>query len=243
MSEQCDIQECENPSRGKHGLCNKHRLRMQRHGRVEPRPTVSQLQCVIEDCEQPQRSKGLCDKHYTRRAKNGSPLTVAFHRESHGLAHHPLYGTWQNMRRRCESPKATGYELYGGRGIQVCDRWRTSFSAFLDDVGERPDGCTLDRVDTDGDYEPGNVRWATQSVQSKNQRIKGNNRSGHKGVCWDSSHSRWRAYTGGGSSRIELGYFGSFHEAVDARHRATIDDQHMRCCVELDRLRALRPAA
>lgn len=88
----------------------------------------------------------------------------------HGLADvHPLYSAWSDMRRRCSNPDHPAYKYYGGRGIQVCERWNC-FAAYLEDVGERPSGYSLDRVDNDGNYEPGNVRWADRSTQAKNRR-------------------------------------------------------------------------
>jgi hypothetical protein len=74
------------------------------------------------------------------------------------------------MIRRCENPKSSYYRDYGGRGIQVCDRWRASVLAFIDDMGKCPDGMELDRVDNDGNYEPGNCRWATRLTQVRNRR-------------------------------------------------------------------------
>jgi hypothetical protein len=75
------------------------------------------------------------------------------------------------MKKRCAIPSASGYRNYGGRGIRVCERWRESFLAFLDDVGCRPTGRhSLDRIDTNGNYEPGNVRWATTTEQATNCR-------------------------------------------------------------------------
>jgi hypothetical protein len=74
------------------------------------------------------------------------------------------------MRYRCYKKYASGYERYGGGGIRVCDRWLYSYQNFLDDMGERPDGMSLDRIDVDGDYSPDNCRWATASQQQLNKR-------------------------------------------------------------------------
>ncbi len=81
------------------------------------------------------------------------------------------YRIWQNMLTRCGNPKATNYKDYGGRGITVCRQWAESFIAFLRDVGSRPSmAYSLDRINNDGNYEPGNVRWATQIQQQNNKR-------------------------------------------------------------------------
>ena len=77
--------------------------------------------------------------------------------------------SWFNMRARCTNPRATAFDRYGARGIRVCARWR-SFENFLRDMGERPVGRTLDRIDSDGNYTPKNCRWATRSEQERNKR-------------------------------------------------------------------------
>jgi hypothetical protein len=92
---------------------------------------------------------------------------------THGRSRTPEYCCWQAMIQRCINPHRRGYENYGGRGISVCDRWRTSFENFTADMGPRPPGHSLDRIDNDGNYEPGNCRWATNTVQLRN---RGNNR-------------------------------------------------------------------
>ena len=74
------------------------------------------------------------------------------------------------MIQRCTNERAANFKYYGGRGIRVCQQWRDSFEAFLADMGERPEGKTLDRINNDGNYEPGNCRWATWSEQRRNRR-------------------------------------------------------------------------
>lgn len=81
------------------------------------------------------------------------------------------YMTWLNIRRRCYSPTATGYQYYGGRGIKVCDRWLNSFENFLADMGPRPSPKhSVERLNNDGDYSPDNCTWATKMEQAKNKR-------------------------------------------------------------------------
>lgn len=89
---------------------------------------------------------------------------------THGLSKHPIYQTWQTMIQRCYNKKAHSYPWYGEIGVTVCDRWRYSFENFLADMGERPVGESLDRIDVYGNYEPGNVRWANSEMQAANKR-------------------------------------------------------------------------
>lgn len=89
-----------------------------------------------------------------------------------GITLHPLYSVWKNMINRCYNEKNRSYKDYGGRGIKICEKWlgEDGFRNFAEDMGPRPEGYSIDRIDNNGNYEPGNCRWATSKQQGRNTR-------------------------------------------------------------------------
>ena len=101
---------------------------------------------------------------------NGMTRSCGCVRNPHGKMGTPTYNSWSGIRKRCLNPKCQDYPLYGGRGIIVCERW-SIFKNFLEDMGEAPPGTSIDRYpDKNGNYEPGNCRWANAAQQSRNRR-------------------------------------------------------------------------
>ena len=88
--------------------------------------------------------------------------------KTHGMSNTPIYRVWDRMKARCQNPASTKFCVYGLRGIKVCERWQC-FENFYADMGECPIGLSLDRINTNGNYEPGNCRWASQREQQRNR--------------------------------------------------------------------------
>jgi hypothetical protein len=120
-------------------------------------------------------ARGIVDAWHLRSGQSQScgclqrELTIA-RSTKHGRSNSPEYYSWQAMKQRCSKPYATSYEYYGARGIRVCERWLNSFSAFYQDMGPRPEGCSVDRINVNDDYRPDNCRWADAKQQRQNRR-------------------------------------------------------------------------
>lgn len=129
--------------------------------------------CALCGTEGP-LTRGWCKTHYMRWYRTGDPGGPELQREKHtdrlGVGSQPAYHSWFSARQRCTDPEHPQWPNYGGRGIAMCERWLGSFDAFYADMGDSAPGLSLDRIDNDGNYEPGNCKWSTRSEQQKNKR-------------------------------------------------------------------------
>lgn len=181
--------------------------------------------CEVPNCDRTAMlTISMCKAHRTQFLL-GQPLKPIRIRFVHGMSkNNKTYDVWHGMRSRCYIKGDAQYHHYGGRGIKVCERW-SNFANFLEDMGERPEGMSLDRKDNDGDYSPENCRWSTQTTQIHNQRLSRRNKSGVKGVHWDKSRSKWLvqiAFRETGKKMVtkHLGRFDSLEEATNVRQEA-----------------------
>lgn len=130
-------------------------------------------------------------------------------KKQHGLRRHILYRIWSNIKDRCYNPNNYAYKDYGGRGIKVCDEWKNDFKLFYDYMMALPNilkkGYSIDRINNDGNYEPGNLRIADSHIQATNARIHSDNKTGYPGVTFRKDVSKYRSRIRVYGNLIDLG--------------------------------------
>jgi hypothetical protein len=180
--------------------------------------------CSVVDCNKPVDARTLCHTHYEWLRRNpGSNIedySAPRPKQYHGMTGTPEYRAWLGMLARCYNPNVKYYERYGGRGIKVCDEWRNSFENFYAYIGPRPKGTSVNRIDNDKGYEPGNVEWATQQTQVRNRGLNSRNKSGVTGVHWDKRAKRWIAELHIGNKRLLYRHFRNLDDAITVRKEA-----------------------
>lgn len=148
--------------------------------------------------------------------------------ESHGLSKTPMYYKWRGMNERCYNAKKRSYKNYGARGIGVCERWRgpdiQGLFNFIQDMGDCPEGYSLERIDVDGDYGPDNCMWENASNQGFNKRLRSTNSTGITGVFFMKGIRKkpWKADLKCNGVALKLGNFETLFEAACARKSAEL---------------------
>ena len=141
----------------------------------------------------------------------------------HGHSRSPEYDAWHNIKERCYNKDNIAFANYGGRGITMCDRWLECLNSFINDVGKRPSPKhSIDRIDTNGNYEPSNIRWTTREVQARNTRVRKDSISGHKGVYFDKTRNKWVCYIFINKKHKEIGRFDTLEDAIATRKAAEL---------------------
>lgn len=133
------------------------------------------------------------------------------------------YNTYRGMKSRCYREKDTRFYSYGAKGIKVCDRWLESFENFLEDMGERPEGLTIERKDPTKNYEPSNCIWGDITEQNFNIGIKSNNKTGRTGVKKSGNGQKWIAFISKSCIKYHLGTYDSYEEAAEIRGLAELE--------------------
>lgn len=223
----CKIEGCKN--QGKlhrngnrfypRGFCNTHYKKFAKENRdIIEANKIKPSCCSVVGCDKPKPyKKGLCDMHYQRLGNNGDVNTVQKRRE--GQTTHPLYDTYGGMKKRCLQENDKDFERYGGRGIKICDKWLgvDGFFNFAEDMGERPEGYTLDRKDVNGNYSPENCRWADVYTQSGNKRSSNNT-----GISYVKKYNKFRVRISVNGATYELGSYKTIEESLEARRQGEL---------------------
>jgi hypothetical protein len=182
---------------------------------------------------------GFCGNEFKTRTssiKNGSTKSCGCHRKrrssethkKHGLIGTKLYHIWTSIKDRTLNPKHKHYNDYGGRGITICEEWKNDFIPFynwaMSNGYEENKGLSIDRIDNEGSYYPENCRWTTQTIQTRNQRIPKNNKTGYKGVSFVKKTNKYASYICVNKINIYLGLFPTAEEGAIAYNNYIIEN-------------------
>lgn len=141
----------------------------------------------------------------------------------HGMTDTPEFRIWLGIIKRCTNEKYKDFAHYGGRGIKISQDWRNDFLKFYSDMGPRPTAkLSIERKDVNGDYCKDNCVWATQTTQTRNQRVRKDNESGVKGITRDKRYNKWVARIRVNNKLIHIGRYNELEEAKEARRKAEL---------------------
>ena len=152
---------------------------------------------------------------------SGNTTSCGCQQGTHKMSNTRTYRIWEGMKRRCNPSLADDFPYHAGKGITYCESWE-KFENFYRDMGDAPDGLSLDRIDVTGNYCKENCRWASNSVQGYNKGVDPNNTSGRTGVSFYSACGKWSAEIHVNNKHIRLGMFSDFEDAVNAREKAEL---------------------
>jgi len=161
---------------------------------------------------QPSNKRKFCGMKCAALHKKGRPL-------SHGMSYSRLYRIWCDMKNRCGNPSVGSFQYYGGRGISVCEEWSEHYEAFQSwaEASGYQDDLEIDRIDSNGDYEPSNCRWATRNQQMRNTRKRRDAKTSlFKGVSKNSRTGKWTAQGHRHGKPVRIGLFSSEEDAARA---------------------------
>jgi hypothetical protein len=142
--------------------------------------------------------------------------------KTHGLTNSTEYIIWSGMKARCDNPNNPSYEFYGMRGISYIEEWK-DFNNFLKDMGKRPEGLQLDRIDVNSNYCKENCKWSDTTEQGFNKRLLSSNKSGKTGVHFNKRRGKYIAAISQYGVNKYLGIFDNFEDACKAREKAEIE--------------------
>lgn len=179
------------------------------------------LHCESLGCSDKYVTRGYCSKHYSRLRKRGTlndpePRKLVCDRYT--------YTSWKSMVNRCRPTTSNKnyIKYYVDSGVTVCDRWLESFDNFYEDMGKRPDGKTIDRIDNKQGYSKENCKWSTKTEQGVNRKIQSNNTSGFRGVSKIKGRNLWCAYIKIDGVTQRIGLFRDIEEAAIQRDCAAL---------------------